>query len=232
MPVEEEESADRDLTAVLIGDEDRRICLVVDDLLDEREVIVRTLGAFVARTPYVAGATILNAGRVALILDVNELAQSARRAAFNAPSAPVLASEEAPKRARKRQQRRLLVIDDSLATRELERTILEAAGYRVDTAVDGADGLRMARAALSGTSLNYDLIVSDVEMPNMDGFALTAAIRQQSETALRQVPIIIVTSRESPEDRRRGLEAGAQAYIVKNQFDQNRLLETIRRLTG
>ena len=227
---DDDESIARGLTAIVIGTDERRMCLVVDDVLDEREVIVRNLGAFVARTPFVAGATILSAGRVALILDVNELVQSARRATFIQAAAP--APDDSAKRSRKRQQKRLLVIDDSLATRELERTILEAAGYRVDTAVDGVDGMRLARGALNGAILNYDLIVSDIEMPNMDGFTFTTTMRQQSEAPLRHVPIIIVTSRESPDDRRRGLEAGAQAYIIKNQFDQNRLLETIRRLTG
>jgi two-component system chemotaxis sensor kinase CheA len=113
-------------------------------------------------------------------------------------------------------------VDDSLATRELERSILETAGYKVSTARDGVEGLKMAR------ELKPDLVLSDVEMPNMDGFRLCAAIKQEAK--LSELPVIIVSSRDSEEDRRKGLTAGAQAYIIKGQFEQTNLLDTISRL--
>jgi two-component system chemotaxis sensor kinase CheA len=123
-----------------------------------------------------------------------------------------------------RRRARLLVVDDSFATRELIRSILSAAGYDVATAVDGLDALDRLRAE------TYDLVVSDVEMPRVDGFTLTSRIR--NELGKTDLPVIIVTSLASEAHRRRGLEVGAQAYIVKSQFNQNNLLETIQQLIG
>jgi two-component system chemotaxis sensor kinase CheA len=118
----------------------------------------------------------------------------------------------------------VLVVDDSLTTRTLERSILEAAGYEVLTAVDGSDGWRVLQEQGS------DLVVADVEMPRMDGFALCEAIRASRRFA--QLPFVLVTALERPEDRARGLEAGADAYIGKSSFDQESLLETIEQLLG
>jgi two-component system chemotaxis sensor kinase CheA len=119
-------------------------------------------------------------------------------------------------------RRRLLVVDDSLTTRTLVRSILETAGYDVAVAVDGADALRVLR------SQPIDLVVSDLQMPNLDGFALTTEIRR--DPRLRSVPVVLVTSLDAPEHRERGAAAGADAYIVKSAFDQAQLLDTIGRL--
>jgi DNA-binding response OmpR family regulator len=108
--------------------------------------------------------------------------------------------------------------------RELERVILEGAGYDVVTAVDGADG-----AAKLGDR-PADLVLSDVEMPGMDGFALTRTIRRTK--GWEHVPVVIMTSRGSEEDQKAGLEAGASAYLLKTEFDQDQLVETVRRLVG
>jgi two-component system chemotaxis sensor kinase CheA len=129
------------------------------------------------------------------------------------------ASEGAGEPAR---QKRLLVVDDSLTTRTLERSILETAGYDVAVAVDGSDALRIMR------SQPVDLVVSDVQMPNLDGFGLTTEIRRDPQ--LRNVPVVLVTSLDAPEHRERGAAAGADAYIVKSAFDQGQLLETVARL--
>ena len=119
-------------------------------------------------------------------------------------------------------QATVLVVDDSAVTRTLEKGILEAAGYQVRVAPDGAAALELLRRE------PCDLVVTDVEMPRLDGFALTAEVR--SDDRLRDLPVVLVTSLASEDDRRRGVEAGADAYIVKGAFDQDRLLETIRRL--
>jgi len=119
---------------------------------------------------------------------------------------------------------RLLVVEDSLIARDLERTILDSAGYRVDVAVDGVDALEKLRVEA------YDLVITDVEMPRLDGFELLERIRGQERT--RDLPVIVVTNRDRAEDRRRGMELGADAYILKSSFDQSSLLETIRRLIG
>jgi two-component system chemotaxis sensor kinase CheA len=116
----------------------------------------------------------------------------------------------------------ILVVDDSLTTRMLEQSILESAGYEVDLATSAEEGLEMAQAR------SYALFLVDVEMPGMDGF--TFVERTRGDSALRRIPAILVTSRSSPEDRRRGREVGAAGYIVKGEFDQNELVSSIRRL--
>jgi two-component system chemotaxis sensor kinase CheA len=113
-----------------------------------------------------------------------------------------------------------LVVDDSITTRTLEKNILEAAGYNVRLALDGQEAFNLLM-----TSELPDLVISDVQMPRMDGFALTARIKQEERTA--QLPVILVTSLESVEDKAKGVDAGADAYIVKQSFDQINLLETI-----
>ncbi|MCS6938060.1 MAG: response regulator, partial [Roseiflexus sp.] len=152
--------------------------------------------------------------RLALLLNPMTLTQLGRGTALVA---------HAPEQSQRRRAR-LLVVDDSFATRELIRSILSAAGYEVATAVDGRDALDRLRAE------TYDLVVSDVEMPRIDGFTLTSCIR--NELGKTDLPVIIVTSLASEAHRRRGLEVGAQAYIVKSQFNQSNLLETIRQLIG
>jgi len=114
------------------------------------------------------------------------------------------------------------VADDSITARTLLRSILETAGYRVTTAVDGADAFAQARDG------NFDLVVSDVDMPRMSGFELTEKIR--SNKKLGELPVVLVTALESREDRERGVDAGANAYIVKSSFDRSNLLEVVRRL--
>jgi two-component system chemotaxis sensor kinase CheA len=118
----------------------------------------------------------------------------------------------------------ILVVDDSINTREIEKSILESYGYRVTLAEDGADGLEKAKGFI------FDAVITDVEMPRLDGFSLTERLRK--EESYRNTPIIIVTSREKEEDKRRGIQVGADAYIVKGSFDQTSLLETVQNLIG
>ena len=119
---------------------------------------------------------------------------------------------------------RVLVVDDSLTTRMLEQSILESAGFDVDLATSGEEGLVKARAG------RYALFLVDVEMPGMDGFTFIERIR--ADPHLRNIPSVLVTSRTSPEDRQRGHDVGAQGYVVKSEFDQGVLLERIRTLVG
>jgi two-component system chemotaxis sensor kinase CheA len=131
---------------------------------------------------------------------------------------------EAPRVAEQARRLRVLIADDSLTTRSLERYILEAAGYDVELAGDGAEAFALIQER------EYDVLVSDVDMPELDGISLAARLRQDS--AHRNLPIILVTSLDSPEDRARGLQAGADAYIVKSAFDQDHLLRTIQELVS
>lgn len=200
--------------AVLVGGGQRPIAMLVDHLLDEREAVVKPLGALLARRRLYAGALQLGDGSLVLLLNPLLLAQQARG---DGPGPVVAPSRSAPRR-------RLLVVDDSFTTRELIRSILQSAGFEVTAAVDGADALDKLR------SHPYDLVVSDVEMPRVDGFQLTARLRR--ELGLAELPVVLVTSLASEAHRRQGLEAGAQAYIVKSEFNQDSLLEVIRQLLG
>ena len=119
----------------------------------------------------------------------------------------------------------MLVVDDQFTVRELQRSILEAAGYRVVTANDGRDALQRLTA-----DADIDLVVTDLEMPEMGGLELLRRVR--SDEALASLPVVVVTSRSGEDDRRRGLEAGADAYVTKDRFDQRAMLDTVERLIG
>jgi two-component system chemotaxis sensor kinase CheA len=180
-------------------------------------VVVKALGPLLDSVTGYLGAAILGDGRVALLLDPASVTSTRPR---TRQSAPIVADTVEPD-----VSPMLLVVEDSFMVRELQRSILEAAGYRVDTAKNGRDALD--RLTANG---EIDLVVTDVDMPEMDGLALTEAIRASTEW--RSLPIIVVSSRASDEDRRRGVEAGADAYMVKDSFDQHALLETVGRMVG
>jgi two-component system chemotaxis sensor kinase CheA len=203
---------------VLLRAGERRLAVAVDELVAEQEVVLRPLGAERKPIPQVSGAAILGTGQVALIL--NPVAIIA--AGLSLAAAPGLAFTERTPAAQTR--RRILVVDDSITTRALEQSILEAAGYEVTTAVDGADGWRALQEH------GCDLVVADVEMPRMDGFELCEAIR--ASRRFKTVPVVLVTALETPAHRARGLEVGADAYVGKSSFDQRNLLETVGQLIG
>jgi two-component system chemotaxis sensor kinase CheA len=202
--------------AIVVAAGGRRVAVACDSLLGEEEVVVKSLGPLLAGVAGYLGAAILGDGRVALLLDAGSLTRGP------ASAAPVQAP--APPRP-ERVARRVLVVEDSFTVRELQRSILQAAGYDVETARNGVEALERLR-----TVDTIELVLTDVEMPEMDGFALTEAIRQDAERG--SLPIVILTTRADEEDRRRGIEAGADAYMVKRSFDQQALLETVERLVG
>jgi two-component system chemotaxis sensor kinase CheA len=184
----------------------------VDRLLGTATMVVRPLPSALAVDPIIAGAALDAAGNPQLVLDADGLVAAARvgRGSGGEPRVTT--------------RRRVLVVDDSLTTRMLEQAILESAGYEVDLAVSAEEALVRARESA------YALFLVDVEMPGMDGFEFVATTR--ADPALRDVPAILVTSRGSAEDRSRGKQAGARAYIVKSEFNQDHLLQTIRGLVG
>jgi two-component system, chemotaxis family, sensor kinase CheA len=201
-------------TAVLIlGAGEQRLAIAVDAVLDEREVLVKRFGKPLSRVRNIAGATILGSGELAPILNVPDLLKSARTgggvARVSAPPRPA-------------QAKRILIVEDSITSRMLLKGILESAGYDTKTAVDGIDAFTALRAE------RFDGVVSDVEMPRMNGFDLTARIR--ADRALAQLPVVLVTALESREDRERGIDVGANAYLVKSSLDQSNLLDALRRL--
>jgi two-component system, chemotaxis family, sensor kinase CheA len=188
-----------------------QIAFQVDEILDEQEVLVKSLGKQLPRVRNITGATVLSTGKVVPILDVGDLMRSA------VSMAPVTAFHEAEEKPKS-----ILVAEDSITARTLLKNILELAGYKVKTAIDGAEALSVL------ASESFDLVVSDVEMPRMSGFDLTAKIR--SDKRLSQLPVVLVTALDSRPDRERGIDVGANAYIVKGSFDQGNLLEVVRRL--
>jgi two-component system chemotaxis sensor kinase CheA len=191
------------------------VALAVDRLIDEREIYLRTLGPRLRGLPLVSGAAIATDGSIALILRTSEVVERALEMRSARVATP--ANDETPV------AKRVLLVDDSITTRTLERSILEAAGYAVLTAADGA-----AAWALLGEQ-TVDLVVTDVDMPHMNGFELVEAVR--ASTTLRELPVILVTARDNESDRQRGLEIGADAYIVKSTFRQEELLDAIGALT-
>ncbi|APR85446.1 Signal transduction histidine kinase CheA [Minicystis rosea] len=196
---------------VVIVAGERRAAFRVDTLLDEREIVVRKLGSRVRRAAFVSGAALLGNNDVALVLDVADLVHLAR------PGRSAAAAEAEPPR------RRILVVDDSITTRQLMRSILETAGYEVTVAADGQEAWDRITAGAS-----FDLVVSDIEMPRMDGLALLTRIRALPRPS--RLPFVLVTALESDVERRRALELGANAYVLKGGFDQASLLDTIERI--
>jgi two-component system chemotaxis sensor kinase CheA len=201
------------IEAAVLGAAEKRIAFVVDAVLGEQEVLVKPLGKPLLRVRNVAAATVLASGAPALILNAPDLLKSAVRLAGTGIRGT------APAAAR---TRNLLVTDDSVTSRMLLKNILESVGYQVATAIDGVDALSALR------SREFDLVVSDVEMPRMDGFELTEKIR--ADKKLADLPVVLVTALGSREHQERGIDVGANAYIVKGSFDQTNLLEVIRKL--
>lgn len=194
----------------------RRAALIVDDVLDEDEIVMRPLAVGERAVPHAAGAAILPSGSVALVLSVPSLLAAGLR--------PGTAIAPPARQDTERRRQRILVADDSITTRTLEQSVLESAGYEVLTAVNGEDAWETLERE------GADALVADVEMPRMDGFALCRRVRASER--FRELPIVLVTGLESPQDRARGLEAGADAYIVKSGFNQATLLEAVHQLIG
>jgi two-component system chemotaxis sensor kinase CheA len=200
------------LTFVVVTAGEKRIAFGVEAVLGVQEVLVKPLGRPLVRVRNIAGATVLGSGTAVLILNAADLLHSAANVRPVAKSAPALAVE----------RKALLVVEDSITSRMLLKNILESAGYRVRTAVDGLDALSLLKTE------PFDGVVSDVEMPRLNGFGLTDRIR--ADRKLAELPVVLVTALGSQEDRERGVDVGANAYIVKSSFDQSNLLEALRRL--
>jgi two-component system chemotaxis sensor kinase CheA len=198
-----------------IGFSGHRMGFVVDSFVGEQQIVIKTLGTHLKRVENVAGVTVLGAGEVVVILNVPDLMANARTRSGMRVREAVAQEKTGPKR--------ILVCEDSFTTRELERSIFESAGYDVEVAMDGAQGLALLRQGLQ-----VDAVVTDVQMPNMTGFELTKAIK--ADPQLQRIPVVIVTSLERDEEKAEGIDAGADAYITKSVFNQDTLIETVERL--
>ncbi|OGP69548.1 MAG: hypothetical protein A2169_15440 [Deltaproteobacteria bacterium RBG_13_47_9] len=215
--VEQPLPPDAKIPVVILSVAERHIALRVGGFLSTQQVVLKSLGGQLRRVRNVAGAAILGDGQLVTILNVSDLMKSIHSKSVASSTLPIVSKEA--------RRWRVLLADDSITTRTLEKHLLENAGYEVLTAADGQEAWELIRKNEKGLP---DLVVSDVNMPRMDGFVLTQSIK--SESSYARVPVILVTSLESPQDRLHGMEAGADAYIVKSTFDQRELLNTIDRL--
>jgi CheY-like chemotaxis protein/chemotaxis signal transduction protein len=202
---------------VIVQSVEKRIGLMVDQLLGRQEIVRKNLGEPLRNVRGISGATIIGDGRVILILDIPQIIENAESVMVRKVQIP---SGPAPAKKRKA----ILLVEDTLSTAMLEKNILESAGFSVVIARDGNEAVEKA------SQERFDLVITDILMPRMDGFELT--LRLKKDHLYKDVPIIIVTTRESDADKRRGLEAGAEAYILKSEFTSEGLLETIERLIG
>ena len=204
-------------TVLVAEGSEGRFGILVEAVHEEQELVFKELRGPLRNQKTFTGAALLGNGDIVPILDVNALFDLAS----HAPSPGVASVTQRRVTAR---VSRVLVVDDSLVAGELQKNILLAAGYESEIASDGVEALEALRHK------EWDLVVADVDMPRMTGFELTERIR--ADEAFRDIPVIIVTSRDTVDDRRRGFEVGADAYVLKREFDQTQLLDTVRRLIG
>ncbi|MBM4228356.1 MAG: hybrid sensor histidine kinase/response regulator [Gammaproteobacteria bacterium] len=212
---------DEDIAVVFVSDRDGRYGVVVDDFLGERTIVVHPLDRRLGKIRNISAASVMEDGSPLLIFDIDDLVRSADavisrdRAVRAVTAAGAVATDT---------RKRILVVDDSLTVRELERRLLESRGYRVDVAVNGMDGWNAVRAG------HYDLVVSDVDMPRMNGIQLVGLIK--GDAGLASTPVVIVSYKDRPEDHALGLEAGADYYLAKSSFQDETLVRVVEDLIG
>jgi two-component system chemotaxis sensor kinase CheA len=199
---------------LVVAMSDFEAALVVEEVLFESEMIVKPMGSLLQKVKNVTGVTVTGSGWIVPVLNTRDLLKSGIRGNSGRPDLNVV--EDRP------QTKSIMIAEDSITSRTLLTNILEAAGYNVITAVDG-----MAAWTLLGER-KVDMLISDIEMPRLDGFGLTEKVR--TEKRLEDLPVVLVTSLARREDRERGIAVGANAYITKGDFSQNHLLDTIERL--
>ncbi len=198
-------------SAVVIGAVEKRVAFAVDAVLEEQEIVTKALGKPLVRVKNVAGATILGDGSVVILLNPNDIV----RTAFGE-------SIRSPEMHKEGERSTVLVADDTITTRTLQKSLLEMAGFRVITAKDGEEAFSLLQQEA------VQVLVTDVQMPRLDGFDLTARVR--NDPRFRNLPVILVTSLGSEADKARGIEVGADAYIVKKEYEKGKILEVIRQL--
>lgn len=214
MPSSSSGASPQQLACLILQVGKEQLGILVDAVIDEQDVVIKPQSKLLKRVRNVSGATILGTGEVCIVLNPQDLMKSVQQ---RSPSAPLHKAAQVVV-----EKPTILLVEDSITIRTQEKRMLEAAGYNVVTAVDGNDGFNKL------SSRPFDAVISDVQMPNLDGLQLTSKIRQRRE--YKELPIVLVTSLASDEDKRRGAEAGANAYITKSNLSQSILVETLQRL--
>lgn len=207
--------SDRPVVALVLSEAGRSVALQVDEVLAEQEVLIKGLGRQLLRVRNVTGVAVIGTGQVVPVLHAADLVHSATARAETPAGAGTTARVDQERKAS------LMVVEDSPTSRMLLKNILEMSGYSVETATNGMEAFTRLKES------SFDLVVSDVDMPKMNGFVLTSRIR--ADKSLASLPVILVTALDSDSDRERGFDVGASAYIVKSSFDQGNLLETVKR---
>lgn len=197
-------------TIAIVASAEKRVGLILDVLIGQQEIVVKTLGKLLQRVRNIAGATILGSGEVVPVLNPTDLVTSA------------MLTTNQPTAGRRLDGHSVLVVDDSVTTRTLQRTVLESAGFSVRTAVDGQEAWNLLQVH------PFDVVVTDISMPRISGFELTRLIKTNPTT--NTTPVVVVTSLDSEEDKRKGMEAGADAYIVKGAWDREGMISTVRKV--
>ncbi len=207
-------SASKTIPCIILRIGSERLALLVDTILEQQDIVLKPQSQLLKRTRNISGATILGTGEVCMVLNPPDLFKSARKAIVSVTVKELTEQSQI--------KQKILLVEDSIPIRTQMKRILEGAGYDVTAAVDGEDGFNKLRTG------SFVAVVSDVQMPNLDGLELTAKIRQLRE--YKDLPVILVTTLASQEDKRQGAEAGANAYITKGDFEQGVLLDTLRTL--
>ncbi|SPA32440.1 Response regulator receiver ATP-binding histidine kinase, cheA family [Cupriavidus taiwanensis] len=213
--------ASEQVPVVVIGEGERTYGIAVDRMLGERLLVVQPLPAALGKIRDIAAGSLTDDGTPVLIFDVEDMIRSVEKLVSEGRIEGVRQGAAASVQAR---ARRVLVVDDSLTVRELQRKLLAGRGYDVTVAVDGMDGWNVLRAEA------FDLVITDIDMPRMDGIELVRRIRQ--DAALRQLPVMVVSYKDREQDRQRGLEAGADYYLAKGSFHDAALLDAVQDLIG
>jgi len=217
----EPQAAGDDLAVVVIGDHGETYGVVVDRFLGERELVVHALDPRLGKIKDISAGALMEDGSPVLIIDVDDMIRSVQKLVASghlSQAQPGHAAADGMKR------KRVLVVDDSLTVRELERKLLAQHGYDVEVAVDGMDGWNALRTG------HFDLLVTDVDMPRLDGIELVALVKKNPN--LKSLPVMIMSYKDRAEDRRRGLEAGADHYLTKGSFHDETLLQAVVDLIG
>ncbi|MBF0317940.1 MAG: hybrid sensor histidine kinase/response regulator [Nitrospirae bacterium] len=205
---------EQSLTCIIISSDEQHVGVVVQQIVDEQEVVLKRYSTLLQRVRNISGAAILETGEVCAILNPIDLIRSALK------RKSVRISEESVQQQSK--TRRILLVEDTITTRTLIKRVLDSASYEVTTAIDGLDALNKL------PTRDFDAVVSDIQMPNMDGLTLAETIR--ADKKYKDLPIVLITALSSDEDKKRGMRAGANAYITKPTFDHKVLLDVLKRL--
>ncbi len=213
-----------EIPVIVVNYAGQKLAFAVSRLLRQKDIVIKTLHQPVGKLKNVAGVTILENGLPTVILHIPDLIEAARKRTFSASRVSTVREK---KEETGTEKKRIMLAEDSATTRDLEKSILESSGYLVDAESDGAKAYKRLTGSPADT---YDLVFTDVNMPNMDGHQLCRRIRQNEQ--IRHLPIVIVSSLDSDKDKRKGLEAGADAYMTKSEFNQKDIVGIIERLIG